>query len=428
MTSDINKNLRALIENHNAKEQRKPIICLEGSARSGKTWSVLEFLIFASVAMPGIVSTIFRFDAARHDEAAIRDFTSIMLSDKYKPFWDHGKWNATLKRFEFENKSIIEFKGMKDASKLHGPERDIAFINETMEAHYDSYRQILARTRLCTIMDWNPSLNKHWVFDRVMGRDDVLYMHSTYLDNPHLSSKIVHEIEATEPTDENRRQGTADNYFWEVYGLGKRAKREGAIFKEYWICEPGEWPQAHMCQRHGYGLDFGFSADPAALIECALFQSRLYVRQIVYETGLITCKSHANPRTPSLQGSFEAAPVQKNSKIVADSARPEQIAELNAEGYCITSVKKYKGSVVAGIDLMQRFPIYVHRHSNDIQEELQQYSWRRNPAGVWLNEPEDRFNHACDAIRYWVQDELPRMAVERGGAGRSRVARRLKRY
>ena len=419
-----NKNFSALIENHES-DSMKPVVVLEGSARSGKTYSALMFLV-TLLHQQKLTASVFRADSATHDRGALRDFQEIMIN-MYLPIWKAGKFNKSLKTFTFANGSLLEFLGTNDAAKLHGGARDIAFFNEVIECNYEAYRQVVARTRKLIIVDFNPSLSKHWIFERIMKRSDVLYVHSTYKDNPHLDPKIIHEIEATEDTQENRINGTADPYFWSVYGLGQRAKREGAVYKDYYVCEADEWPAPHLCQRYGYGLDFGFSADPCALIECCLHQSRIYVRQIIYETGLITCRSHASPNKRSIQGLLEENNVNKASKIVADSARPEQIAELNAEGYCVTSVKKYPGSIVEGISLVCHFPIYVHRQSLDIQTELDQYAWRRKPDGTVLDVPEDRFNHALDGIRYWTQEELPRMVVERAGS-RSRVVNKLKRF
>ncbi len=426
----VNKNLKALLENHDkvGTPAFKDIIVFEGSARSGKTWSILEYLINV-LAQEKLVATCFRFNEATHTTSTVRDFKDIMRFDDYAGLWKEGNWNGQEKKFTFKNGSIMEFKGTSDAGKLHGPERDFAWLNE-LEHHYEAYRQIVARTRLMTLIDFNPSLSKHWLFDRVLTRSNCLYMHSTYKDNlMHLAQKIVDEIESTNPNvHENKISGTADEYFWNVYGLGLRAKREGSIFKFWEFCEPEDWPAQHLCQRHGYGMDFGYSADPTALVECALFQSRLYVREVFRERGLITCRSHANPNTRSIQGMLEDHGIKKNAKIVADSARPEQIAELNAEGYSVTSCKKYPGSIVAGIDLMKRTPLFVHRHSTDLHQELDQYAWKRKPDGQWTQEPEDRFNHGVDGIRYWVEDELKRMSIENPGKGRGRRARKLRRH
>jgi phage terminase large subunit len=424
----LNKNFEALMTNHQrmGTDAFKPIVCMEGSARSGKTWSILEFLINL-LAQHRLIATCFRYDGTTHKTSTIRDFRDIMLMPKYAGLWKAGHWNVQEKTFTFTNGSILEFLATNDETKLHGPERDIAWFNE-LEHHYEAYRQVIARTRHLVILDWNPSLSKHWCFERVLTREDVLFIHSTYKDNPHLAQKIIDEIEATEPTKENKLNGTADEYFWQVYGLGKRAKREGAVFKDWFMCEPEDWPERHICQRHGYGLDFGYSADDCVLVECALHQSRFYAREVFRETGLITCRSHANPNTRSIQGLLEENQIPKTSKIVADSARPEQIAELNAEGYCLTSCKKYQGSIVAGIDLLKRTPIFAHRHSTGLHQELDQYAWKRKPDGTWMNEPEDRFNHSIDAMRYWAEEELKRMAIERSGLGKSRRARKLRRY
>jgi phage terminase large subunit len=355
----------------------------------------------------------FRHDASTHDKAAVRDFKRIMM-EKYPEIWKQGKWNNQLKTFTFDNGSILEFVGTNDPGKLHGPERDIAFLNEVMEITYEAYRQILSRTRLLVVMDWNPSLNVHWVFDRVMKREDVLYVHSTYKDNPHLSAKQIVEIEATNPKNpENLRNGTADQWYWDVYGLGKRGRREGAIFSIYEVID--YWPEKHLCDKWGYGLDFGYSDDPAALIECCIHQGALLLRERVYETKLITIKSHAAPNTPSLQGRFEEMGISKNSKIKADQSRPDQIAELKTEGYNISATPKGKGSVVAGIDLIKRFPIRVHRASTNLQMEFQQYAWKKHSTGLNLNEPEDKWNHGIDAARYWALDELVKWQPARPG-------------
>lgn len=411
---EINKNLYALLENHEAPD-RKQTMVLEGSARSGKTWSVLEYFINSCYQMPGIICTVFRNDATTHEKAGVRDFKQL-ISNKYTALWMGGKWNSTQITFTFANGSIIEFAGANDAQKLQGPERDFAFINEAIECTFEAYRQIVARTRHLVILDFNPSLNAHWVFDSVLGRDDVLYVHTTYRDNPHLSEKIVQEIERSDPSNpENIRQGTADKWFWEVYGLGQRGRREGAIFTFYDVVE--YWPEPHDCQKWGFGLDFGYSADPCALVECAIFQGKLHLREWLYETGYFTIRSHAQPNAPSIQGHFEKNNFDRNWKTVADPARPDQIAELVAEGFNVTGGPKGPGSIVAGIDLMKRFPICVHRSSTNMQMELQQYAWKQHANGTWLDVPEDNWNHLIDATRYWCLEELS--GWQPGSRGRS---------
>jgi phage terminase large subunit len=96
----------------------------------------------------------------------------------------------------------------------------------------------------------------------------------------------------------------------------------------------------------------------------------------------------------------------KSWKIVADGARPDQIAELRSEGYNIVAGQKGKGSIVAGIDLMKRFPICIDRGSSPVQIEFEQYAWKKHPTGYQMAEPEDKYNHAIDSVRYWCMNEL----------------------
>lgn len=408
---EVNKNLYELLQNHQALQAGGgfPIMALEGSSRSGKTWAIIEYLIQCCVAMDGLVVSCFRHDGTTHSKSTVRDFHEIMGTD-HRDIWQAGRWNGQEKTFAFPNGSVLEFCATNDPMKLHGPERDVAWLNEVMEVGYEAYRQIAMRTRLLTLCDWNPSLNHHWVFDRVLTRDDCRYVHSTYQDNPHLPDQQVAEIEATDPDNpDNVRRGTADRWQWDVYGLGRRSRREGVIYQLWEAIEPEQWPARELCQRWGYGVDFGFADDPSAVIECAIFMGALYVREIVYETGLITAPSESVPNAPSLVGRLKDAGRGPSShdRYVADGARPDLIQEMRLCDYQVSAAEKGPGSVLVGINLLKSMRWYVHRDSQNVQRELESYVWKQDKStGVWLGEPVDQHNHAMDAIRYWAQAEI----------------------
>ncbi|MDP0495061.1 MAG: phage terminase large subunit [Verrucomicrobiota bacterium JB024] len=412
------KNFLALVENHEraGEEGFCDTVCLEGSTRSTKTWSILEYLINL-LMQHALVATCFRHDSTTHDRAAVRDFKEIM-AERYPAEWQRGKrFNKQSKTFTFSSGGVLEFAGANDKQKLHGPARDIAWLNEAMEIRLDAYRQIAVRTRLLTILDWNPSLSHHWVFEQVLGQPNVRYVHSTYKDNPYLTGKQVAEIEKREPTPANLAAGTADPYWWDVYGLGKRGRREGAIFMNWQVTD--EWPQRQLCYRHGYGLDYGFSADPTALVECAVYNDALYLREIVYETELVAQHNPLYPDVPSIEGRFTERGVEKLARIHAENARPEINRALSLSGYRIVPTKKSPDSVHNGIQLLKGIPLYVHRGSHNLQMELENYVWKKTPDGVVTDEPEDEFNHAIDAVRYWALKELkprPRNLEESGQA------------
>lgn len=386
------------------EENRKPIALLEGSTRSGKTWAIIEWLIAQAT------SRRVKIFAARHDgttceRTIVADFKEVMGGQLEA--WEPERWNATTKTYSFASGSLWEFGGTKDVAKLHGHKQDILWLNEVMEISYEAWKQLTQRTSELRILDWNPSMSHHWVFERIMKRppSEYTYCHTTYLDNPFLSAGQVAEIESTRPTPENLARGTADEWHWTVYGLGKRGRRQGQIYTLWDVVE--EFPGRMDCQRYGFGLDFGFSLDPSTLIECGLFQEDVWLRQKIYETELLVTRNISKPSVPSIQSRMEELEIDKTVKIYADSAEPGSIRDLQLTGFNLVPAEKGADSVNHGIDLLRRRRIHVDISSIDLQRELENYVWKKRLSdGVYLDEPEDKWNHALDAVRYWAASEL----------------------
>ncbi len=55
---------------------------------------------------------------------------------------------------------------------------------------------------------------------------------------------------------------------------------------------------------------------------------------------------------------------------------------------------------------MQQFRIHVTSRSVNIRKESNNYTWRQDKEGKWLNVPIDMWNHGLDAIRYVVLDKV----------------------
>lgn len=395
---------RNYVELKKSDELGKFYAALEGSSGSSKTFSVIQYLIEKAMT-ERITITGFRDDQTTCKDSIVADFMRVMGEQFHQ--WRDSCWNSQRMEYKFPNGSLMQFRGANFPSKLHGPRRQIAWLNEVMEISYEAYRQIVMRTSDKVILDWNPSLNTHWVFEKVLKRDDVHYVHSTYRDNPLLPANAVAEIEALEPTPENVDRGTADEWAWTVYGLGKRGRKEGAIFKLWDLCD--DFPPMNVCQRYGFGLDFGFSQDPTALIECALFQDMLYLREHVYERELIAQSNEMEPGIPSIESRIRGVGIPQHARIHADNARPEIIRALQLSGFKVVAAKKGPDSILAGIDRLRSVPMVVDRGSHHLQMELESYSWARDSRGNWLDHPEDKNNHAIDAIRYWALAELEPM-------------------
>ncbi len=394
------KVLRALNES-----ERWPIWVLEGSSRSSKTISILQNLILRCLRQPGFVVRSFRHDQVTCRKTLVPDFLWIMRT-QLRPLFEAGTWNKSECVYTYPNGSQHFFDGCSDLEKLHGFSQDVAHYNEVMEIGYDAQCQIAMRTRVAQIMDFNPSLNHHWVFDRILSRDDVFYLHSTYKDNPFLTPVQIAEIEKFRDTPANRQRGTVDRWKWEVYGEGKRGRREGNIFENWRIVD--EWPAKINCRRHGYGMDFGFSLDPSTLIECCVFQDQLWLRERIWEPGLFAFMSESQPGLASIEGRLRELEINQSSKIYADCEDPRIISGLAATGWNAIPCEKGPGSVLAGIDLLKSWQINVHRSSQNLQREFEQYSWHKDrKTGAITSEPEqDGNDHGIDAVRYWAITEL----------------------
>ena len=430
-------------------------LLLEGSSRSAKTWGILLFLISLAldpqkVGRNRLTIRAFRQDATTTAVSIVADFVEIMdnlfsyedSGKKYSLFYAAGVWNKTLKTYTFSNGSTFSFHGASDAQKIQGGKQDIAWLNECMEIMPDSATQISMRTTLFKIADWNPSLTSHWVF-KLIGRPNVRYCHSTYKDNcdlatgkSNLTPQIIRDIESLDPSNpENVVSGTADPFKWAVYGEGRRGAREGQVFPRiHWdVIDAALFPDKSACQKHGYGGDFGFSQDPTTLVDCRFHNDALYVRKLVYERGLLIGKNLQDSEIPSLQKRLEwyEEPEQqiyqfnRLEKQVWDNSDPRSIAFLRALGYNASGCVKGADSIRYGIALMKSYRIFICRSSLEIQQEFENYCYKKNPDGTFSDEPEDANNHAIDAIRYWVLDALkPRNVIgispHRGG----RAARR----
>lgn len=390
----------------------RDIVLLEGSTRSTKTWSILQYLVARCITEP------VRIFAGRHDgttcnDTIISDWRECVI-EHWPDLWPRIKYNKQEKHAEFPSGAIWDFGGTSDHQKLHGRKQNICWLNELMEIDYEAYKQLDQRTSELIIGDWNPSLTHHWVFDRVMKDEGTYtYHHSTYLDNPFLTDRQRIRIEKSKPTPENMKNGTADEWFWKVYGLGVRAGKKGRIFKHYLVDD--DWPERTLCQRWGYGLDFGFSQDPTALVECALFNDELHLRQRLYKKELIVGASVSQPKEESLEGLLNDLDLHPSAKIYADCAQPESIRALRLAGFSVLPSKKGKNSIVDGLNLMKQFRIHLHVASQDLQREFENYTWDRRADGTWLDVPIDDWNHLIDGARYWARSNLhPRVRALQG--------------
>jgi phage terminase large subunit len=138
-----------------------------------------------------------------------------------------------------------------------------------------------------------------------------------------------------------------------------------------------------------YGLDFGYTTDPTALIKVGKLGEKRFVQELVYQKGLLI---------GDLAKLMRQEGVKNGDAVICDSARPDLIAELRLHGFSALGVTKPK--VADSVIKMLELSIFVHYASANILHEQSWYSWRLDKNEQPTNEPIDSNNHAMDAIRY----------------------------
>lgn len=310
--------------------------------------------------------------------SALRDFIEILTSAGWYSENNHNKTEHTYTLFG----NLVEFVSLDQPQKVRGRKRHVLFCNEANELTLEDFRQLSMRTTMKIILDYNPSMIEHWIYDEVIPREDCEYYQTTYKDNPHLEDVVVKEIERLQETDPD---------MWRIYGLGERGVNRHAV---YWA-SPGT-PKGKLL---GYGLDFGFSNDPTALVSVHVDDKDLYVQEHLYMTGLTNS---------DLIAKLEELEIPKREYIIADSADPKSIEEIHRAGWLVKPSKKGADSVRAGIQLLKQHKLFYE--GDNLRKEFLSYKWKVDKNKKATNYPEDDYNHALDAARYVCLNLLKRGA------------------
>ena len=247
-----------------------------------------------------------------------------------------------------------------------------------------SVRQNNTQNRIILIL--NPTTKEHWIYKRFFEsrgvtegfngiKNDVCYIHTTYKDNEkNLPESYLKQID-------NIRINNPKKYEHKIMG-GWLDKADGVVF-EHW--KFGEFNPDGL--QTSCGMDFGFSIDPDTLTEVAIDKNKkkIYVKEHIYKNGI---KSHD-------LATMILSKVDKKL-IIADSAEPRLISDLQFLGVNIQAVKK--GTIESGITRMQDYELIVEPNSSNIAKELNNYVYVDKGSKLYI----DDWNHAIDGIRYNV--------------------------
>jgi phage terminase large subunit len=360
----------------------KRIVIEQGGTRSGKTYNILMWIIFGyALKNKGKTISICRKTYPALRSSAMRDFIDILKTYELYDESFHNKSNSEYKL----NGNLIEFISLDQPQKVRGRKRDLLYINEANELYYEDWQQLIFRTKERAILDYNPSDEFHFIYDRIKPREDADFFVTTYKDNPFLDNEIIKEIERLKDIDPN---------YWKIYGLGEVGASQSIIFK---INECDIIPEG--AKFLAYGQDYGYTNDPTTMIEVWQRGDDIYLKELLYRTGMTNRDIH---------NFMLEKQINNRSEIYGDSAEPKTIEELYRFGWNIKPATKGQGSINIGIDMLKRYRLNVTKDSINMIKEFRNYKWQEDKNGNVLNSPVDMFNHTIDAVRYALYEKLSR--------------------
>ena len=297
-----------------------------------------------------------------------------------------------------KNGSSVIFRGLKTSAgnqtanlkSLQGVNNWVLDEAEELMSEEDfdtidlSIRDKEKQNRIILIM--NPTTKEHWIykkffeargvsegFNGIVG--DTCYIHTTYLDNiENLSQSYIRRLEEIKVNNPAK-------YNHKILG-GWLDKAEGVVFTNW---SYGEFNPNNL--QTSCGMDFGFSVDVDTLTEVAIDKDKkkIYLKELIYRNGL---KSHELAQ-------IILSKVDKKL-IIADSAEPRLISDLQHNGVNIQAVKK--GTIESGITRMQDYELIITPESINIAKELNNYVYVDKGSKLYV----DDWNHAIDGVRYNV--------------------------
>lgn len=358
--------------NYNATED---IIVNQGGSSSGKTYSILQVLFTKAVSDYNVI-TVVGESIPNLKSGALRDALDIYNSSPILKSLI-SDYNRTDRIFQFSNGSIMEFKSYENPQGAKSGKRDYLFVNEAQGISKEVFNELHIRTKKQTFIDYNPNA-EFWVHEDIIGTPNTKLFISDHRHNPFVPQKIRDKIEALRYKDME---------LFKVYARGLTGKIEGLVFRNFDIVN--EIPKD--AEVLGLGIDWGFTNDPTTLLKAYRYNGELYIDELIYQTGLTNS---------DIISKLNQLGINRRDTIVADSAEPKSITDLQRAGFNVQGANKGADSIINSIDTLKQFKINLTRNSTNTIKEFRSYKWATDSSGKTINKPVDFNNHSIDAIRY----------------------------
>lgn len=362
-----------------------------GGRGGAKSWIIARVLIRLAA------QNRLRILCARQFQTSIADSVHRLLCDQIEAMGLSDQFKITDKSIESLTGSEFLFKGLeksiREIKSLEGI--DICWVEEAQSVSNNNWEILIPTIRKEGSEIWvsfNPDDENDATYQRfvVNAQPDWVVVKVGWEDNPWFPSTL----------DAERRYmlATDPEAYEHVWGGGCRKVSEAIIFGKRVSFETFETPQG---VRFHHGADWGFAADPTALVRSFIQDECLFIDQEAFGYGVEI------DETPALFRSIDSSELWP---IKADGARPETISYMRRHGFNIDAAEKWSGSVEDGVAHLKAFKrIIVHERCKHIGQEFRLYSYKVDKqSGDILPIIVDKHNHGIDALRYSLDGYIQR--------------------
>ena len=378
----------------------------KGSRGSKKSKTTASFFIYSMMKYPGANLLVVRKVYRTLKDSCFTDLKWAINILGVQDYWSVKE--SPLEIIYIPTGQKILFRGLDDPLKVTSITVETgnlcwAWIEEAYEINKEQDFNMLDESIRGTVeeplykqitLTFNPWNERHWLKKRFFDVEDENIMAKTtnYMCNEWLDEsdkKLFEDMKKNNP----RR--------YQVAGLGEWGIVEGLVY-ENWRELEFDWREILNKRQKAkavFGLDFGYTNDPAAFF-CGIMdqeQKEIYVFDEIYQKRM---------QNTVIYRSIEKLGFRKEI-ITADSEEPKRIEHLRSLGLTrIKASKKGKDSINAGIQFIQDFKIFIHPRCVNFLTEISNYAWDKDKFGKAVNKPIDDFNHLMDAMRYALEDYM----------------------
>lgn len=311
--------------------------------------------------------------------------------------------------FTIKNDSIIAngtgskfiFKGLQGhtADSLKSIEGvDICFVEEAQAISKKSMDILLPTIRKPNsqfIMCMNPRNEDDPVYQMFIANnyyaDDAHVIKCNWNDNPFFPKELEREKDILKKADPE-----AYLHVWEGELLTRSAAQ---VYKNY---ESGVVDNLGSYEGPFFGIDFGFSVSPTAIVSCYINMQH----RIIYINAESGGKTGIEiEEIPSYLAKIPL--IRGGRPIRGDESRPETISYVKRKGFNCISTEKLKTKVEDGIEFIRSFKIVVNPSCMHSLRELTKYSFKVDKHTDKIQDKVVKeHDHFMDALRYALEPKI----------------------